>query len=121
MKVTITQMKAPWPEGAGVGSVVELPGSTIPAWAAGKCKPAEDDAEAAFTWTPPAPPPAPATPAEKAAADSNAAILLDAANAALADMQQQLTTVTTERDAALARITVLEAELAAATKPKGSK
>jgi hypothetical protein len=37
MKVTITALKAPWPEGSKVGSVVELEGDTIPAWAAGKC------------------------------------------------------------------------------------
>lgn len=39
MKVTITALKAPWPEGSKVGSVVELEGDTIPAWAAGKCTP----------------------------------------------------------------------------------
>lgn len=37
MRVTITALKAPWPEGSKVGSVVELEGDTIPAWAAGKC------------------------------------------------------------------------------------
>lgn len=39
MRVTITALKAPWPEGSKVGSVVELEGDTIPAWAAGKCTP----------------------------------------------------------------------------------
>ncbi len=40
MRVTITALKAPWPEGSRVGSVVELEGDTIPAWAHGKCTPA---------------------------------------------------------------------------------
>lgn len=39
MKVTITALKAPWPEGSKVGHVVELEGDTIPAWAVGKCTP----------------------------------------------------------------------------------
>lgn len=43
MKVTITHLKAPWPAGAGVGSVVEF--DAVPAWAVGKCTPAADDAE----------------------------------------------------------------------------
>lgn len=43
-KVTITHMKAPWPEGAKVGDVVAFEGA-VPAWAAGKCAPAPDDAE----------------------------------------------------------------------------
>ena len=43
MKLTITHLKAPWPEGSKVGDVVELAG--LPAWAVGKCKPADDDAE----------------------------------------------------------------------------
>lgn len=55
MKVTVTHLKAPWPAGAVVGSVVELPGDAIPGWATGKCKPAEADAEASHVWEPPAP------------------------------------------------------------------
>ncbi len=48
MKVTITQLKAPWPMGAKVGDVIELRGfEGIPDWAMGKCRPAADDAEAA--------------------------------------------------------------------------
>ena len=42
MKVAITALKAPWPEGSKVGSVVELEGDTLPAWAAGKCTPVPD-------------------------------------------------------------------------------
>lgn len=47
MKVRITHLKAAWPEGAAVGSVVELEGDTIPAWALGKCQPVTGDGEAA--------------------------------------------------------------------------
>ena len=44
MKVQITHLKATWPTGAGVGDVVELQVSELPAWALGKCIPAADDA-----------------------------------------------------------------------------
>lgn len=44
MKLTITHLKAPWPAGAVVGSVIEL--ASVPAWAVGKCVPAADDAVA---------------------------------------------------------------------------
>lgn len=48
MKVTITQLKAPWPMGAKVGDVIELQGfDGMPDWAKGKCRPVADDAEAA--------------------------------------------------------------------------
>ena len=39
MKVTVTQLKAPWPEGTKVGSVVELEGDKVPEWAVNKCVP----------------------------------------------------------------------------------
>lgn len=42
MKLTITHLKAPWPAGAMVGDVIEL--AEVPAWALGKCVPADDDA-----------------------------------------------------------------------------
>lgn len=45
MKARITQLKAPWPEGAKVGDVVELDAAAVPAWAVGKCEPAPADAE----------------------------------------------------------------------------
>ena len=35
MRLQITHMKAPWPAGACVGDVLELP--VVPAWAMGKC------------------------------------------------------------------------------------
>jgi hypothetical protein len=55
MKVTITNLKAPWPAGAGLGSIVEFEGKTAPAWAVGKFDPAPDDLEASFRYEP-APP-----------------------------------------------------------------
>ena len=42
MKLTITHLKAPWPTGAVVGDVIEL--ASVPAWAVGKCAPADDSA-----------------------------------------------------------------------------
>lgn len=41
MRLQITYLKAPWPEGAVVGDVLDLP--TIPAWALGKCKRVADN------------------------------------------------------------------------------
>lgn len=41
MRLQITHLKAPWPAGAVVGDVLDLPG--IPAWAAGKCVQVGDD------------------------------------------------------------------------------
>ena len=100
MKVTVTHMKAPWPAGAVVGSVVEVPGDAVPAWAVGKCTPAGDDVEAAFVWTPP--PPLPEQP--------------EVDPAALAD---RLKLVEAQRDAALAKVAELQAAVdAAAAKGK---
>ncbi len=36
MKVRVTHLKAPWPEGTEVGAVVDV-GASVPAWAVGKC------------------------------------------------------------------------------------
>lgn len=124
MKVTVTHLKAPWPAGVQVGHVVEFPGDAAPAWAAGKFERAREDAEAAFTWVPPEPEPEPAKD-EKASADSNAAMLLDAAQQQLAaahaerdSLTQQLAAAVAEREAMAAKVADLEA---AAAKGKGSK
>ena len=53
MKLTITHLKAPWPAGAVVGSVIEL--ASVPAWAVGKCVPAADDAAVTVGVAQPAP------------------------------------------------------------------
>lgn len=44
MLYTITHLKAPWPAGATVGDVIDLP--AVPDWAAGKCVPADPGATA---------------------------------------------------------------------------
>ena len=46
MKVRITERKAPWPQGAKVGDVVEIAAETLPGWALGKATPVADDVEA---------------------------------------------------------------------------
>lgn len=55
IRVEVTHLKAPWPAGAVVGSIVGLAGQIIPAWAAGKCTPLADgdEREAEFSWEPP--------------------------------------------------------------------
>lgn len=52
MKVRITNLKGPWPQGAKVGEVVAIPGDAIPGWAVGKCVQAEDDAAAQHEYEP---------------------------------------------------------------------
>lgn len=52
MKVRITNMKAPWPKGSGVGAIVSIEGDTMPGWAAGKCTRIEDNAKADFDYEP---------------------------------------------------------------------
>lgn len=56
MKVAITNLKAPWPAGAAIGDVVEV-GSAVPGCLVGKCKPADQSAEAAHTYSPKLPVP----------------------------------------------------------------
>jgi hypothetical protein len=52
VKVTVTHLKAPWPTGCVPGDVVDLCADAIPAWAAGKCVPADDEAPAAHSLAP---------------------------------------------------------------------
>jgi len=81
MKVQITHLKAPWPEGAKVGDVIDVNGDAVPAWAIGKCRPAPGE-EAA---------PAPA--GEQVAQDQAAAIeaLKQQANEAFRLQEQEHT------------------------------
>lgn len=51
MKLTLTTLKAPWPAGAKVGDVIELP--AVPVWAVGKCTKAPEDAEVTLIMPPP--------------------------------------------------------------------
>lgn len=55
IKVEVSHLKAPWPAGATVGSVVLLTAAILPAWAAGKCAvlPADDEREPVAVWEPP--------------------------------------------------------------------
>lgn len=55
IKVAVTHLKAPWPAGVIIGSVVALATAAVPGWAAGKCTPLapEDEREAEFAWEPP--------------------------------------------------------------------
>lgn len=55
IKVEVTHLKAPWPAGAAIGSVVLLAVALLPAWAAGKCivLPADDEREPVVVWEPP--------------------------------------------------------------------
>lgn len=46
MRLKITHLKAPWPQGAAVGDVVEMP--AVPEWAAGKCHATDEKPTAQF-------------------------------------------------------------------------
>lgn len=52
MKVRITNMKAPWPKGSGIGAVVSIDAEAVPGWAVGKCVRVEDGASADFVYEP---------------------------------------------------------------------
>lgn len=122
MKVQITHLKAPWPAGAVVGSVVGLAAAVLPAWAAGKCMPlaGDDERPTEFEWEPPQAIEAefvvnPAAEADRKAVET-AALLEDQAqqlkelHAHLQDAAQALNTaraeiasLVVERDAAVQR------------------
>lgn len=53
MKIRITHMKAPWPEGAQVGDVLKV--DAIPAWAAGKCVEVDGSEKVTADYVPPEP------------------------------------------------------------------
>lgn len=78
MRVQITHLKAPWPQGAVVGDVLEL--ASVPGWALGKCEPAPDGAEVTIEM--------PAV----VAAEESAQPLTDsgAVNSQIADLQAQV-------------------------------
>lgn len=50
MKLKITHLKAPWPQGAVIGDVLEL--DQVPGWALGKCERVADDAEVTVSLAP---------------------------------------------------------------------
>jgi hypothetical protein len=115
MKVTITHLKAPWPTGAGVGSVVEFTAGAVPECFVNKCMPAAEDAEAGFVY----PAPAAEVAADPAEADPAAAAL------AAADEQHaaEVAADPAEADPAAAALAAADeqhaAEVAATTKRKG--
>ncbi|MCW5664031.1 MAG: hypothetical protein KIT35_09370 [Piscinibacter sp.] len=55
LRVEVTALRAPWPAGAVIGSIVEIPGDTLPGSLVGKCQPAGPDAAVTHRYEPPRP------------------------------------------------------------------
>lgn len=55
VRVRITHLRAPWPDGASAGNVVEFPSGAVPAWALGKCAAVDSATPADFVHQPPKP------------------------------------------------------------------
>lgn len=129
MKVVITHAKAQWPQGAGVGSVVEIPYEVIPTFFANKCRPATDeDGEAAHSWDPPAAPAAPEQAAAVPTSDDGLAdelkatiALLEAERQASAELGQRLQGMQEQHDALQAKHAEVLAELDALKAAKAGK
>ncbi|MEJ1933715.1 hypothetical protein WDZ92_26235 [Nostoc sp. NIES-2111] len=131
MKARITHKKAPWPEGAEVGAVVVFEAGVVPAWAAGKCVPAEEGEEP--TLVVPAAAPVEAAPVSEAdqvreEATQHIATLRSQFAEYAEDMQAKLTSVTAQaealqeaKDQAEAKVAELQAELDKAKADQGSK
>lgn len=111
MNYEIKALKAPWPKGAKVGDVIDMP--FLPAWAEGKCSVAADGAKADFTYDPSA----------VIVGDGTGVALpsVDAVNAEIADLQTKLAAATEgqakaqeEAKAEKARADDLQTKLAAA-------
>lgn len=109
LKVEVTHLKAPWPAGAAIGSVVLLAAALLPAWAAGKCivLPREDEREPVGTWEPPAAPSAP----ELVVNPASAADQLAEHAARIADLGQELQDAQQALGTARAEIASLGAQL----------
>lgn len=58
MRIVITHLKAPWPEGAKAGDIIDI-GDVIPAWAVGKCNEVAESIERQFVVNPAEVEPAP--------------------------------------------------------------
>lgn len=110
MKVEVTHLKAPWPAGAVIGSVVLLAVALLPAWAAGKCivLPPEDDREPVGTWEPPTVPSEP----ELVVNPASAADQLAEHAARIAGLGQELQDALQALGTARAEIASLGAQLA---------
>lgn len=114
MKVQITHLKAPWPAAAVVGDVVELPGDSVPGFFEGKCKPAEEGAEAAHVFVPHAPPAVVAETALAAQAQPVDADELQAAKALLVEAEAEADELRGRLEKALADVQQAQADTAAA-------
>lgn len=125
MKLTITHLKAPWPVGAKVGDVLELP--SVPVWALGKFKQADDDAEVTLVM-----PEAPA-PSEQAAvvrdpleelraqAEAHFERMRADHTAELAELQGKLAAMAAERDQQAEELAAARAQLASSIEANGDK
>ncbi len=121
MKLRITNLKAPWPSGAKVGDIVEVP--AVPAWAVGKCERAPDDTKATLSMAAPATAagdaPARLEAANRAATD--ALKLADEARVQLADAQAALDASKAEADELRKQLAEAMDALAKATEPQSKK
>jgi hypothetical protein len=80
MLYEIKVLKAPWPKGAKVGDVIDMP--FLPVWAEGKCSVALDGAKADFTLD--------RSDVVEGGGAGTALPSVDAINAQVADLQRQL-------------------------------
>lgn len=86
IKVRVTQLQAPWPEGVFIGAIVALMCASLPAWALGKCEDAPEGADPQFAWEPP--PVQDAATAKPASADDKLAALAASLNEAMASFAE---------------------------------
>jgi hypothetical protein len=122
MLYEIKALKAPWPKGAKVGDVIDMP--YLPAWAEGKCSVALDNAKADFAYD----------PREAVVGDAAGAVSpSEALHTEIADLKAKLAAAEAARDDAVTgkatadaeaqvareKLAAAEAALAAA-KPKGN-
>jgi hypothetical protein len=112
MKVVITNRKAPWPAGAALGEVVEVPGAVLPGCLVGKCRAAEDEAQAQHVYEPQLPAPVLAETKVAAAAALADPDALKAAEALLAEARVEIVELHRMLERAQARIGELESAAA---------
>lgn len=103
MLYEIKVLKAPWPAGAKVGDVIDMP--YLPAWAEGKCNIALDGAEADFTYEPQK------LVVTDAAGATSAA---DALNAQVVELREKLAAAEASNDTLSTEAGTLREKLAAA-------
>lgn len=116
IKVEVTQLKAPWPAGAVVGSVVLLAVPLLPAWAVGKCTvvTGDDEREPVGTWEPPAPAAEPTlvvNPSSAADQLAEQAVRVAELGQQLQDAEQALGTARAEIQSLGAQLAEVHAEL----------